>query len=133
MTAQRLSLDTMLPRLPNAEACARVSAVDLAEGHMRELLLDPRCSLERDDPPTTCPEPASVMTEPGELLGSIRGVVPNLVGDLSGCMFRNRCQRASAECATLGDTPTLLEDGHAYTCVLSPEQALAVPEQAYPA
>ncbi len=37
-------------------------------------------------------------TVPGEPLGAIRGQVPNLIGKLEGCAFRNRCDFATAEC-----------------------------------
>jgi len=67
--------------------------------------------------------PVPGKTKRGARLGSIPGIVPNLVGDLAGCMFRNRCEFASDACASLADTPTVLDDGHAYTCVRSPEMA----------
>ena len=35
----------------------------------------------------------------GEHLGSIQGIVPPLVGDLGGCHFRARCERAQAACS----------------------------------
>jgi peptide/nickel transport system ATP-binding protein len=69
--------------------------------------------------------PVPGKTKRGARLGSIPGIVPNLVGDLTGCMFRNRCEFAAGECASLGDAPTLLDDGHAYTCVRPPELAAA--------
>ena len=64
-------------------------------------------------------------TERGAKLGSVPGIVPNLVGDLSGCMFRNRCAFAQAGCETLGTEPRRLGDGHAYNCVLEPDAAAA--------
>jgi peptide/nickel transport system ATP-binding protein len=67
--------------------------------------------------------PVPGKTERGARLGSVPGIVPNLVGDLQGCMFRNRCAHATEACATLSGEPTQLEDGHAYTCRLSPELA----------
>ena len=63
-------------------------------------------------------------TQRGVPLGSVPGIVPNLVGDLSGCMFRNRCGFATDACATMSETPTQLPDGHAYTCIRAPEDAL---------
>ena len=68
--------------------------------------------------------PVPGKTQRGAPLGSVPGIVPNLVGDLQGCMFRNRCTYAEAGCATLGDTPTRLDDGHAYTCIRTPETTL---------
>ncbi len=67
--------------------------------------------------------PVPGKTERGARLGSVPGIVPNLVGDLQGCMFRNRCAHATEACATLPDTATMLDDGHAYTCRLTPEMA----------
>ncbi|WP_025771564.1 ABC transporter ATP-binding protein [Thioalkalivibrio sp. HK1] len=59
----------------------------------------------------------------GSKLGSVPGIVPNLVGDLQGCMFRNRCAHASSICETLSGEPTRIDDGHAFTCRLTPEEA----------
>ena len=39
--------------------------------------------------------PVPGKTKRGERLGSVPGIVPNLVGDLEGCMFRNRCPHAT--------------------------------------
>lgn len=61
-------------------------------------------------------------TKRGEQLGSIGGVVPNLVGKLQGCMFRNRCAYANETCARLDDVVTDLGEGHRYNCTLSPQQ-----------
>jgi peptide/nickel transport system ATP-binding protein len=36
---------------------------------------------------------------PGEKLGSIPGIVPTPIGDLHGCLFRNRCQYFRPKCA----------------------------------
>ena len=43
--------------------------------------------------------PVPGRTAPGSHLQAIPGVVPSLVGELQGCAFRNRCDRASTECA----------------------------------
>ena len=67
--------------------------------------------------------PVPGKTQRGSRLGSVPGIVPNLVGDLTGCMFRNRCEHATEACATLPGTPTNLDNGHAFTCRLTPEQA----------
>ena len=71
--------------------------------------------------------PVPGKTQPGEKLGTVPGVVPNLVGDLNGCMFRNRCEFAVDECKELVETPTVLENGHTYTCRLKPNEIDAVP------
>ena len=59
-------------------------------------------------------------TARGAHLGSIPGVVPNLVGELNGCMFRNRCQHASEDCQRLSHVSHDLGEGHRYNCVLPP-------------
>ncbi len=62
-------------------------------------------------------------TEPGQHLGSIPGLVPTLVGDLRGCMFRDRCHNAHAGC--MEDPPDrILGPGRRYQCNLSPEQTV---------
>ncbi|MBB6310233.1 ABC transporter ATP-binding protein [Xanthobacter tagetidis] len=43
--------------------------------------------------------PVPGRTQPGMPLGAIRGQVPNLIGRLDGCAFRNRCDFAGPECA----------------------------------
>ncbi|MBU0972696.1 MAG: ABC transporter ATP-binding protein [Proteobacteria bacterium] len=42
--------------------------------------------------------PVPGKTPKGSMLGSIPGVVPSLIGDLKGCMFRPRCDLASDRC-----------------------------------
>jgi len=56
-------------------------------------------------------------TKRGERLGAVPGIVPNLVGDLSGCMFRNRCPHAAPACATADDSLVTGSDGHANACI----------------
>ncbi len=72
--------------------------------------------------------PVPGKTVRGAPLGSIPGVVPNLVGDLGGCMFRNRCEFAEARCNEYQDTVQALDGGHGYGCVRAPEQAAAALE-----
>ena len=67
--------------------------------------------------------PVPGKTKRGSRLGSVPGIVPNLVGDLSGCMFRNRCEHAVDGCAVLGRDPHRMADGHAYTCIRTPDIA----------
>ena len=69
--------------------------------------------------------PIPGQTKKGARLGSVPGIVPNLVGDLQGCMFRNRCPHATTECATLSETPTTLAEGHQYLCRRSPVETAA--------
>ncbi len=64
--------------------------------------------------------PVPGKTKRGERLGSVPGIVPNLVGDLEGCMFRNRCPHAIAECDTAGEQLAKLSSGdHAHACIRS--------------
>ena len=64
-------------------------------------------------------------TERGSALGSIPGIVPALVGDAEGCMFRNRCDYAMEKCA-VGDVPgQALGPMRGYHCHLGPDEAQA--------
>src|SRR5690606_21236170 len=57
-------------------------------------------------------------------LGSIPGLVPSLIGDMSGCLFRNRCGLAQDAC--FGDIPVReLNRGHDYRCVMDPAEVFA--------
>ena len=69
-------------------------------------------------------------TQRGEALGSIPGIVPALVGENEGCMFRNRCPYAMDACAK-GEIE-LRDMGHlrGYRCLLDPEQSKANVEKA---
>jgi peptide/nickel transport system ATP-binding protein len=55
-------------------------------------------------------------TLPGSRLQSIPGVVPSLIGPVSGCAFANRCTEVREACA---QTPPLvqLDPQHAVRCV----------------
>ena len=60
--------------------------------------------------------PVPGRTAPGTPLGAIPGQLPNLIGRLEGCTFRDRCEFAAPECA--GDIPTAEpEPGHEVRCV----------------
>ena len=58
-------------------------------------------------------------TPPGTHLGSIPGIVPNLLGNLQGCLFRDRCRYAHQDCAS---SPMIavqeLHAGRNYRCLL---------------
>lgn len=56
-------------------------------------------------------------TRPGEHLGSIPGLVPSLIGEQRGCAFRNRCEKATADCSN--DIPEEHVDGHMARCIHS--------------
>ncbi len=60
----------------------------------------------------------------GSQLGSIPGIVPALIGEQEGCLFRNRCSYAREACT---DGEIDLETGgdqHGYRCVLTPEETV---------
>jgi len=57
-------------------------------------------------------------------LGSIPGIVPSLVGDIDGCLFRNRCASVRTACET-GETPMhMLGEGRGYRCIMSVEECM---------
>jgi peptide/nickel transport system ATP-binding protein len=61
--------------------------------------------------------PVPGKTARGARLGAIPGVVPSLVGEVSGCAFRDRCAHAQPACRDeipWRETP----DGHGCACVL---------------
>ncbi|PIW28029.1 MAG: ABC transporter ATP-binding protein [Rhodospirillales bacterium CG15_BIG_FIL_POST_REV_8_21_14_020_66_15] len=65
-------------------------------------------------------------TERGAHLGSIPGIVPSLVGDLSGCHFADRCRYAMDACRSgRVELTGSFEDGHVYRCALTPQQCAA--------
>ncbi|KAF0231204.1 MAG: peptide/nickel transport system ATP-binding [Beijerinckiaceae bacterium] len=59
--------------------------------------------------------PVPGRTKPGEPLGAIPGVVPSLIGDISGCAFRDRCSLAGPECAA--DIPERQSGTHRWRCL----------------
>jgi peptide/nickel transport system ATP-binding protein len=60
--------------------------------------------------------PVPGRTERGGRLGTIAGVVPSLIGEFSGCGFRDRCPHAQPDCTR---TVELREDdGHRWRCIL---------------
>ena len=60
-------------------------------------------------------------TQPGEHLGSIPGIVPTPIGDMTGCTFRNRCPFVSKACAESDVVLQEISAGRAYQCLMSPE------------
>ncbi|MBY8976927.1 ABC transporter ATP-binding protein [Rhodobacteraceae bacterium NNCM2] len=61
------------------------------------------------------PQPGK--TERGSVLGTIPGIVPSLVGEVSGCAFRTRCEHAVPACR--GEIPRHVSASgdHAFRCV----------------
>jgi len=64
--------------------------------------------------------PVPGKTRRGEHLGSIPGMVPTPIGDLTGCIFRNRCDYVFNECAASDVGLRTVADDRAYRCLLSP-------------
>ena len=62
--------------------------------------------------------PVPGKTKRGEHLGSIPGIVPTLIGRISGCSFQNRCRYAMAECAENEAEFKILSPGRGYECFL---------------
>jgi peptide/nickel transport system ATP-binding protein len=62
----------------------------------------------------------------GSPLGSIPGMVPSLIGSMSGCSFRSRC---GFRCDACEAEVALVEDagGHAARCILSPDELAGAP------
>jgi peptide/nickel transport system ATP-binding protein len=58
-------------------------------------------------------------TKRGEHLGSIPGIVPSLVGEMTGCHFASRCAYVSDNCKNvpISQQPAKSE-GHSYRCIL---------------
>jgi peptide/nickel transport system ATP-binding protein len=54
----------------------------------------------------------------GRPLGSIPGMVPTLIGDLSGCLFRDRCDRAEPNCADRDVPLAAAGPEHRYRCLI---------------
>jgi len=70
--------------------------------------------------------PVPGKTERGAPLGSIPGIVPSLVGPMTGCHFAGRCRHVTEACRTRDITLSdASEPGHVYRCLLSPEESLA--------
>ena len=61
--------------------------------------------------------PLPGVTKRGAQLGTIPGIVPSLVGDVSGCVFRTRCEHVTAACR--GEIPAHTSGKHSFRCVHS--------------
>jgi peptide/nickel transport system ATP-binding protein len=64
---------------------------------------------------------------PGSRLGSIRGIVPSLVGTLRGCSFARRCDHARPSCASTEPPLRSLDGERTYRCVIEPGEVLPAP------
>ncbi|GGE97235.1 ABC transporter ATP-binding protein [Stappia taiwanensis] len=74
--------------------------------------------------------PVPGKTERGSELGSIPGIVPSLVGKVSGCVFRTRCEEATEACR--GEIPyrESAEGRHNFRCVHETGRRAGVEEPA---
>ena len=61
-------------------------------------------------------------TERGAPLGTIPGIVPSLIGEVTGCAFRTRCPHARPECRA--PIPERGDATHAFRCI-HPDGALS--------
>jgi peptide/nickel transport system ATP-binding protein len=66
--------------------------------------------------------PAPGKTDRGARLGSIPGIVPPLIGDFSGCLFRNRCVYAAPRCAESAIPLRELGTGRGSRCLFDPAE-----------
>ncbi len=62
--------------------------------------------------------------EKSDQLGQIRGIVPSLLGEMTGCSFRNRCDYASLACRE-SIPHHELSNGQGWLCVLPAEDTVA--------
>jgi peptide/nickel transport system ATP-binding protein len=69
---------------------------------------------------------------PGQRLGYLPGAVPSLVGTLQGCQFRERCDKAQAQCTQAIEWQTV-NDAHGYQCVITPDTPWAASAGTRPA
>jgi len=77
--------------------------------------------------------PLPGQTERGSQLGIIPGIVPSLVGDVSGCAFRTRCAHAGPACRGTIPQHSSPEGSHSFKCIddrgfaPSPAQSVEAP------
>jgi peptide/nickel transport system ATP-binding protein len=67
--------------------------------------------------------PTPESRRPGEFLGTIPGMVPRPIGELSACGFGNRCPYAAAACHHEAIALRAVADQRQYRCVLPPDPA----------
>jgi peptide/nickel transport system ATP-binding protein len=65
--------------------------------------------------------PVPGRTQRGTHLGSISGLVPTPIGEVTGCIFRNRCQYAFTDCNDWSVELREISAERAYRCLLSLE------------
>ena len=69
--------------------------------------------------------PVPGKTARGAHLGSIPGIVPSMIGPITGCHFRDRCPHAWADCANGPVALRAIERQRAYRCLMSPAESLS--------
>jgi peptide/nickel transport system ATP-binding protein len=69
-------------------------------------------------------------TPRGSYLGSIPGIVPSLIGDLTGCSFRDRCSFVRPGCEREIELKRHGGADRAYRCIMSPEESARVGAEA---
>jgi peptide/nickel transport system ATP-binding protein len=60
----------------------------------------------------------------GSPLGSIRGIVPSLIGEMEGCEFQNRCPHLREGCTKGVIKDHVLGPGRTYRCLMDQAEAL---------
>ena len=65
--------------------------------------------------------PVPGKTKPGQHLGSIAGMVPTPIGEIKGCVYRNRCPHASHQCTATDVRLREINKDRGYSCLLSPD------------
>ena len=68
------------------------------------------------------PQPGSDVHE--GRLGSIPGIVPSLVGEMDGCLFRNRCVSVREACTKGEIALRKLGPERGYRCVMSVDESM---------
>ena len=66
--------------------------------------------------------PVPGKTERGAHLGTIAGIVPTLIGEISGCGYFNRCPLAQKNCAVENPDFKIMAPGRGYRCTLESER-----------
>ena len=72
-------------------------------------------------------------TERGAPLGSISGIVPTMIGERPGCMYRNRCPLMEGLCSVEGNESRMVEEGHSYRCIHDTERLASAISHQVPA
>lgn len=68
--------------------------------------------------------PVPGKTKPGQKLGSIPGIVPTPIGELTGCSYRNRCSEAGEACAFKEVRLQEVAPGRAFRCATGADCAV---------